>query len=443
MEKETIKKKAEEISQTASSDAEGMKKILLSFLKWTVIACIAGVADGVAGALFHHTLDYAAELRTEYGIIIYALPAAGLLIMLLYSIAGMKNDKGTNGVILAARGKEDMSLKTAPLIFAATFLTHLFGGSAGREGAALQIGASTVSPLRRIFKMDKSDSSVLTMCGMAAGFSALFGTPATAAVFAMEVTVVGVTQYTAVIPCFFASAVAGVIGSALGVKPTSFEVSGVPVFGADSAVTLLQAAAVGIACALVSILFCKAMHTAGRLYKKYISNEYLRAAAGGVIVIILTLLAGTRDYNGAGMNVIERAFAGECFPAAFLLKIIFTALTLGAGFKGGEIVPSFFVGSTLGCFAGGLVGLDPSFGAALGLVGVFCGVTNCPIASIILSAELFGAHGLVFYAAAAAVSYMLSGYEGLYSEQTFFFAKNRLEGKDNYAFPEEEKLSEV
>lgn len=440
MEKETVKTTE---AATASDSTEGMKRIVISFLKWILIACIAGIADGAAGALFHHALDLAAELRTKYSFLLFALPAAGLLIVLIYSVSGMKNDKGTNGVILAARGKENMSLKTAPLIFAATFLTHLFGGSAGREGAALQIGASVVSPLGKIFKMDKSDSSILAMCGMAAGFSALFGTPAAAAVFAMEVTVVGAAQYTAVIPCFFAAAIAGVVASAMGVSPTSFGVTGVPVFGSGSAVTLLQTAVVGIACALASILFCKAMHTAGRLYKKYISNEYLRAAAGGVIVIILTLLMGTRDYNGAGTDVIERAFAGECFPAAFLLKILFTALTLGAGFKGGEIVPSFFVGSTLGCLVGGLIGLDPSFGAALGLVGVFCGVTNCPIASIILSAELFGVEGIVFYAAAASVSYMLSGYEGLYSEQTFFFAKDRLENKDKYAFPEEEELSEV
>ena len=434
------KDKKAEVTAAGSGD---LKKISLSFLKWTLIACIAGIAVGLAGALFHHALDFATEFRTEHGVILYGLPVGGLVIVLIYRLFAAKNEKGTNTVILAARGKDSVSLRTAPLIFSAAFLTHFFGGSAGREGAALQIGASVASPLKKIFKMDDADNSVLTMCGMAAGFSALFGTPVAAAVFAMEVTVIGAAQYTAIIPCFIASAVAGVTASALGVSPTSFDVSGVPLFDSGAAVTLVQTVALGILSAFTSILFCMAMHTAGKLYKKYIANEYLRAAAGGIIVILLTLIIGNRDYNGAGMDVINRAFAGECFPSAFLIKIVFTALTLGAGFKGGEIVPSFFVGATLGCFAGGLMGLDPSFGAAVGLIAVFCGVTNCPIASVILSAELFGADGIIFYAVGAAVSFMLSGYEGLYSEQVFFFAKNRLEIKDKNVFSDTGKTTEV
>ncbi len=405
-----------------------MRTIYIAFLKWTLIAIAVGIIDGIGGALFHHALDFATEFRTTHDVILFPLPAAGLLSELLYRVCVMKHDRGTNAVIMEARGEKAVSLKLAPLIFSATFLTHICGGSAGREGAALQMGASLASPFGKLLKMDDKDRAVLAMCGMAAGFSALFGTPAAAAVFAMEVTVVGASRYTAAVPCFIASATASITAGLLGVTPTSFAVTGIPSFGSgEGALSLASTAAVGILCSAVSILFCETMHHAGKLYKKYIKNDYLKAAAGGVIVIILTLILGTRDYNGAGMDVIERAFDGNAFPLAFLLKIIFTALTLGAGFKGGEIVPSFFVGATFGCTIAPLLGLDPSFGAAAGLAAVFCGVTNCPLATIVLSVELFGSDGLIFYASAVAVSYMLSGYTGLYSEQRFLNSKSRLE----------------
>lgn len=403
------------------------KSIFLGFVKWFFVASAVGAVVGVAGAAFHHALDFATEFRTEHPLVMLGLPAAGLLIVFLYNICGMKDDKGTNGVILEARGNKNVSVMLAPLIFSATFLTHLCGGSAGREGAALQMGASLASPLRKLLRLDHEDSAVLAMCGMAAGFSALFGTPIAAAVFAMEVTIVGAAQYTAIVPCIISASAAAITAGFFGVIPTSFNVLNVPGFSNDSTFVLLKVVLLGIICAAVSVIFCEAMHIGGKLYKKYIKNPYLRVLAGSAVVLLLTLILGTYDYNGAGVNVIERAFAGEAFPLAFLIKIIMTALTLGAGFKGGEIVPSFFVGATLGCAASQLIGLDPSFGAAVGLLSVFCGVTNCPLATMILGIELFGAEGLVFYAAAIAVSYMLSGYQGLYSEQVFYLSKSRLE----------------
>lgn len=406
--------------------------IYADFVKWTAVALIVGIVVGIAGAAFHHALDFATEFRTEHPVVMLGLPVAGIIIVFLYkvflcNICGVKEDKGTNGVILEARGNRNVSILLAPLIFIATFLTHLCGGSAGREGAALQMGASLASPLRKLLKLDKKDCAELAMCGMAAGFSALFGTPIAAAVFAMEVTIVGAAQYTAIVPCILSAVIATITAGIFGVKPTSFTVLSVPDFSSEGATTLLKVLLLGVLCALVSILFCEAMHIAGKLYKKYIKMPYLRVVAGSAIVLLLTLILGTYDYNGAGMNVIERAFAGEAFPLAFLIKIVMTALTLGAGFKGGEIVPSFFVGATLGCAASHLIGLDPSFGAAVGLLAVFCGVTNCPLATIILGIELFGAEGLVYYSAAIAVSYMLSGYQGLYSAQVFYLSKSRLE----------------
>lgn len=398
------------------------------FFKWLLIAVLTGIPIGLAGALFHIALDKATEFRTEHSFMIFLMPLGGLAIVWLYKVCGMSGNTGTNGIIRGARGEEEVSLRTAPLIIIATAITHLTGGSAGREGAALQLGGSLVSPLKRLMKLSDEDHSMLIMCGMAAGFSALFGTPAAAAIFAIEVTVVGITRYSAILPCLIASLTAAMTARLLNVEPTAFSVAVIPEFDGSSAITLARAIAVGVGGALISILFCYAMEKTGELYKKYLPNPYLRALAGGAIVALLSYavfaMTGSFDYNGAGTDVIRRAFEGNCRPEAFLLKILFTALTLGAGFKGGEIVPSLFTGAVYGCFFGGIVGLHPSFGAALGAAAVFCGVTNCPFASLILAIELFGAAGLPYYALAVGLSYMLSGFTGLYSAQKFYDSKN-------------------
>ncbi|MBQ3162316.1 MAG: chloride channel protein [Oscillospiraceae bacterium] len=405
------------------AEAHNYISLVKGFVKWALIASIVGVIVGLAGVAFHHALGFATEFRTENRVIIFAMPIAGLIITAIYRLLGMSNDPGTNCIIKGARGEEKVSLKLAPLIFAATFLTHLTGGSAGREGAALQIGGSLASPFAKLFRMDKKDTATMIMCGMAAGFSALFGTPVAAAVFAVEVTIVAAAQYSALVPCMISGIAASVVARIFSVKPESFIVQGIPALDGNSGLDLVRVAVLGIGCAAVSILFCVTIKAAKRTFVKYIKNDFVQVLVGSGIVILLTVLLGTTDYNGAGMDVIERAFSGKASPFAFALKILFTALTLGAGFKGGEIVPSFFTGATFGCFFGGLIGLDPSFGAAVGLLAVFCGVTNCPFATIILSIELFGAGGLSYYALAIAISYMLSGYSGLYSAQQFYQSK--------------------
>ncbi|WP_432650076.1 chloride channel protein [Huintestinicola sp.] len=409
------------------SDNENILYQNAVFLKWLVIAILSGIVIGAVGAVFHELLSYVTNLRQDNSFLILLLPIGGVIIVWLYKICGMDKDGGTNSIIRGARGEETVSPKTAPLIIIATLLTHLLGGSAGREGAALQLGGSLISPLRKPLKLSDEDYSVLIMCGMAAGFSALFGTPVASAVFAIEVTVVGIVHYSAIVPCLISSVTAAITASAIGVHPTSFRVERVPVFDSGSAVTALQVLLMGIACALVSVLFCAVIPGISKAYKKYIPNPYLRAAAGGLIVATISyglyFATGTFDYNGAGTDVIVKAFSGECRPEAFLIKILLTALTLGAGFKGGEIVPTMFTGATFGCFFGSLIGLPPSFGAALGLVSVFCGVTNCPFSAIILSIELYSTKGVPYFALAIGLSYMLSGYTGLYSAQKFYDSK--------------------
>ena len=409
------------------SDNENILYQNVVLVKWLVIAIISGIVIGAVGAVFHELLGYVTEVRQNNRFLILLLPIGGVIIVWLYKICGMDKDGGTNSIIRGARGEETVSPKTAPLIIIATLLTHLLGGSAGREGAGLQLGGSLISPLRKPLKLSDEDYSVLIMCGMAAGFSALFGTPVASAVFAIEVTVVGIVHYSAIVPCLISSVAAAITASAIGVHPTSFRVEQVPVFDSGSAVTALQVLLMGIACALVSVLFCAVIPGISKAYKKYIPNACLRAAAGGLIVAAISyglyFLTGTFDYNGAGTDVIVKAFMGECRPEAFLIKILLTALTLGAGFKGGEIVPTMFTGATFGCFFGTLIGLPPSFGAALGLVAVFCGVTNCPFSAIILSIELYSTKGLPYFALAIGLSYMLSGYTGLYSAQKFYDSK--------------------
>jgi H+/Cl- antiporter ClcA len=395
----------------------------LTLCKWLVFSIVVGAVVGVIGAGFHMAIDGATELREDFGQILYFLPLAGLLIVWAYHVTGMSDDKGTEYIIGAVREGRLLRIRTAPLIFVSTVLTHLTGGSAGREGAALQLGGSISNFIGRLVHLNEKDDRIITMCGMAAGFSALFGTPLAAAVMAMEVVSVGVMYYSAIVPCVLSALIAQVVAGYLGVSPTAYQVAEVP---ATTPLVMVQVVAFGILCALVAILFCAIMHFVPKGYDRVTKNPYVRVLLGGVLVVLLTLLLG-RDYNGAGVGIIEQALQGQAKPEAFLLKVLFTALTLAAGFKGGEIVPAFFCGATFGCFYGSLLGLPSSFAAAAGMTAVFCGVTNCPLTSILLSYELFGGEGLPLYALCCAVSYMLSGYSGLYHAQKIVYSKLRPE----------------
>ena len=331
-----------------------------------------------------------------------------------------ENDKGTNLVISTLHAESQIPFRMAPLIFVATIATHLFGGSAGREGAALQLGGSIGNQLGRWFKLDEDDTRLIVMCGMSAAFASIFGTPLAAVIFVMEVSSVGIMQYAAFVPCMFASLVASSFATAMGVHAEAFTIAEPVDF---ALVPALLIAGLGILCAIISMIFCQILHSTGHALKKYLPNPYIRIVVASLAIIGLTMLLQTSAYSGAGVNLIEEAFAGEAPKLAFIWKIIFTAITLGAGFKGGEIVPSFCIGATFGCLFGTLTGLSPSLCAAVAMVSVFCGVTNCPIASLIIGFELFGFDSMKFLLIGVALSYMLSGYSGLYSEQTIMYSK--------------------
>lgn len=395
------------------------------FARWCLFAVIIGVVVGAVGAAFHHALEWAGETREKHGWLLYILPVAGVFIAFWYRKADMPLERGTNFILTSVRENHPVRLRLAPSIFLTSVLTHLCGGSAGREGAALQLGGAISGNIGHWLRLDDKDSRVITMCGMAAVFAALFGTPITATVFSMEVISVGVMYYAALFPCILASVIAHHLALALGGETTAFVISGYP--AAVDALLLVKLVVFGAVCAVLSAVVCMAFHRIGKLFNTYIPNQYLRIAAGGAAVVLLTLALGTREYNGAGMAVIERALAGDAAYSAFMIKLVFTAITIGVGYKGGEIVPVLFIGSTFGAAYGGFFGLSPSFAAGLGMCAVFCGVTNSPVASLLLAFELFGGQGLALFAVVLAVSYMMSGYYGLYSEQKILYSKMRPE----------------
>jgi H+/Cl- antiporter ClcA len=399
------------------------KRYAKTFIKWLICSIVIGTTCGAVGTAFHYSVEYVTGFRTENKWIIWLMPLAGLVIIFIYRASGIKHDKGTNLVIGSIRDPEDkIPFRMAPLIFITTVITHLFGGSAGREGAALQIGGSLGSSIGRLFKMDENDKHILTLCGMSAVFAALFGTPVTAALFSMEVISIGILYYSAFVPCALSATIAYAITEKFHITPTYFVLNQVPDMSLAVGIRVIILA---ILCAVLSIIFCMSMQTTSKIFKTVFKNQYLRIFIGGAIIAILTFILHSTDYNGAGMNIIEAAIHGTAKPEAFILKLIFTCITIGCGFRGGEIVPSFFIGATFGCTVGSLIGLDPGFGAAIGLVCFFCGVVNCPLTSLILSIELFGASGILFFAIGCSVSYMLSGYYSLYSEQKIIYSKLR------------------
>jgi len=397
---------------------------LFTFLKWLACSCFAGTVIGLIGAVFHILLEHVTLFRQEHWWMLFFLPAAGIIIIALYHAAGAIKSRGTNLVITAIQSNEEVPGKMAPLIMLATLLTHACGGSAGREGAALQIGGAVGNALAKFFDFDEKDTRILIMCGMSACFGALFGTPIAAAIFSMEVISVGVMYYAALVPCTISALIGNGISSIFGIEGTRFDIGSLPTFTMGSAAKMILMAS---CFALASILLCITLHKAGALYAKYLENQYLRIAVAGMLVIALRFICGSSAYLGAGTDIIAESFVSQSVWYAFLLKMLFTAVTLGGGFKGGEIVPTLFVGATLGSFLGPIFGLPVGLCAACGMVTVFCGVTNCPLTSLIISVEMFGAESIQFCMLCIAIGYLLSGYYSLYNSQKIIYSKYKTE----------------
>ena len=399
---------------------------LLAALKWLAILAPLAVAVGSASAFFLWALDAVTLVRFTHPRLLFLLPVAGLGVGLLYHFYG-KSANGGNNLLIDEIHQPGAGVpkRMAPLILLGTLVTHLFGGSAGREGTALQMGGSIAATFARILKLDAAHVRILLMAGVAAGFGSIFGTPVAGAVFALEVLIVGRVQYDALIPCFFAAVLADWTCRAWGIGHTHYSVD-VPAAASALDFRLMgKVLFAAVAFGLVSRLFSTLSHRLGGAFKTYIPRPELRPVVGGLLVIGLFLLAGTGDYLGLGVLgnrpdavTLPAMFNSTEIPAsAWAWKLLFTVITLSAGFKGGEVTPLFFIGAALGNSLALALGAPVDLFAALGFVAIFAGATNTPLASTFLGMELFGAGNGLYLATACLVAYCCSGRQGIYTAQ--------------------------
>ena len=395
------------------------------FLKWMLLSAVIGGIVGVIGSIFGHGVSKATTLWNAHHWTLFFMPVAGLIIVHCYRIAHEEKNKGTDMVLESISAATEVTPATGPLIFISTILSHAVSASAGREGAALQLGGSIGNLVGKMIHLDERDKKVAIMCGMSACFAALFGTPLTASLFSIEVVSIGVMYFAALVPCMFSAFIGAAISGKMGLVPDHFHVGEIPEFGISGAALAIL---IGILCACVGILMCSILHKSHHAYKKYFPNPYVRVVAGSAIFIVLTLIFSSRYYNGSGMHLIEMCFHGEKVPYyAFIMKIVFTAVALGAGFKGGEIVPALCVGATFGYVIAAITGMPVGLCSSMGMVALFVSVTNCPVSTIFLAFELCGFEAMPYYAIAIAVSFTMSGYYGLYHSQKFVYSKIKTE----------------
>ncbi len=410
------------VKNLAEKKIKSAGSFVFAFIKWIIVALITGTAGGLIGSVFHLSIELVTDLRAQLPALLFLMPAGGIIIVFLYRLLKFPVDPGTNLVLTSVRSEKDgVPMRILPLIFVSTVISQLVGASTGREGAAIQMGGSLATELGKLLRLKEKSVPIVMICGMSAVFAALFGTPLTAALFAMEVISVGIMYYSALFPSFLAALIATWISKIFGISPIRFElVSQIQL----NIPNLLRSAGIGLCCAVVSILFCYALKYSRIWISKLIKNPYLRITAGSVFLIALTLILGTERYNGAGFETVSEIInTGQAKYFDFVLKLLFTSVSIAVGFKGGEIIPTFFIGASLGCTVGTLLGLDPSFAAALGLAALFCAMVNSPITAVVLSIEVFGAANLPMFASAIFVSYTLSGYYGLYSDQKIIYSK--------------------
>lgn len=400
---------------------ENIRKNTPDFLRVTMLSVVIGVLCGLVGTVFSKSISFVTDIRENNSWVLYLLPLFGIVVARLYKELKTEGT-GTNHIIKSVRSDKKVSPLLGVSVFFATIFSHFGGASVGREGAALQIGGSFGEFLAEKCKIREGFRRILVMSGMSACFSALFGTPIAAFVFVLEVVRVGKRCIVAILPVFLSSVTAFVIANKLGVEPERFPLDNIPEISFHTGWKFIFLVTVG---ALISDLFVYALHYSEKGFKKVLKNEYVRVIVGGLILILLTKILGTTDYNGGGIDVIHHIFVdGTVRYEAFLLKIIFTAISVGACYRGGEIVPTLFIGGTFGGAYSLLFGLDPAFGAAIGIVALFSSVTNCPTATIILACEMFGIEGVGYFAVASILSFALTGKRSLYKGRKTPFVKN-------------------
>ncbi|TSD63939.1 voltage-gated chloride channel protein [Inquilinus sp. KBS0705] len=407
---------------------------LLNYLiRWTIITIPVAVAIGSMVALFLWLLSWAIHFRFAHTWLLYLLPLAGIIIHLLYKSYGQSSERGNNLIIDEIHQPgAGVPKRMAPLILITTVITHLFGGSAGREGTAVQIGGSLANMFAGWFKLDEADKKMILTAGIAAGFGAVFGTPLTGAIFALEVIAIGKIPYKALLPCLIAGGIGHLTVIAWGVHHTLYHVdvvdTGQNFYGHHLSLSMLLLAKIVMASAvfgLVSFVFAKAVHLIKNFFLRWIKITWLIPICGGLIIIIITQVLAKPDYLSLGVDAeypgavtIVSAFQhGGADPLSWLWKLIYTAITLGTGFKGGEVTPLFYIGATLGNTLADLMNAPTGLFAALGFIAVFAGATNTPLACTLMGVELFGGHYAILFAIACFTAYIFSGDGGIYPAQ--------------------------
>ena len=413
--------------------------IAAHLIRWTLLVIPVGMIIGSAVAFFLWSLDKVTSIRQANPWLLFLLPLAGIGIYWLYERFGKNSGKGNNLIMEEIHEPGGgVPLRMAPLVLTGTVVTHLFGGSAGREGTAVQMGGSLAALFGKWFRLEKIDHVTILTAGIAAGFGAVFGTPLTGAIFALEVLAIGRLQYNAFIPCLIAALAGDFTCTAWGIRHTSYQIlfatHGQPLFNGLIHTDLLLLAKVilaGAAFGLVSFLFAELTHRLKGQFKKIIPRPWLIPVAGGCLIILLTELLGTTDYLGLGVRsdnihavtIVSSFTAGGAGSLSWLWKLVFTAITLSTGFKGGEVTPLFFIGAALGNTLAVLLGAPVDLFAGLGFIAVFAGASNTPLACTIMGIELFGGEHTLYYAIACFTAYFFSGHSGIYDAQRIAIPK--------------------
>ncbi|MCE5173069.1 voltage-gated chloride channel family protein [Paenibacillus profundus] len=411
--------------------------ILFYVLKWILLGGVVGIITGSASAFFLTSLEWATDMRLQYSWLLFLLPIGGAAVSYLYKRYGNNASKGNNLILeqINTEAQEHVPFRMAPLVLFGTIITHLFGGSAGREGTAVQMGGSLSEWIGKCFKLDALDRKIILICGISSGFGSVFGTPLAGTFFAIEVLAIGMFRHSAIFPSFVASLVGDRVTAAWGVHHSHYTIGAIPEMTLP---LILKVCIAAILFGLTSILFSELTHRLKKGFSFLFKNPMLKSFVGGVIVIGLVYLVGTRDYIGLGLPLLSQAFDGEVAPGSFFLKTVFTSVTLGAGFQGGEVTPLFVIGATLGNALAALLQVSAPFMAALGMVAVFSGATNTPLACFVMGIELFGSEASVYLFMVCVVSYLFSGHTGIYTSQMIGVSKSRL-----FPYPKASTLDSV
>ena len=420
--------------------------IAKQLLRWTVIIFPISISIGLLVAFFLWLLDIATAMRWQHIWLIFLLPGAGIFIWWVYHQFGKNSLAGTNLIMDEIHQPGGgIPFRMAPLILFTTVITHLFGGSAGREGTAVQMGGSIAAQFARLFKLHKQQQQILLMCGMSAGFAAVFGTPVAGAVFALEVLYIGKIKYDALIPCLLAGIIAHITCISCGIQHTQYSISYTAKAGSFfphisfDLVLLLKIIVAGILFGLAGFFFSQLSHFIKNKANKLINIKWLIPVIGAVLIIGISYSIGSFDYlglgvtnpNAGGVSIVSAFNKGGAGYFSWFWKLLLTAITIGMGFKGGEVTPLFFIGATLGNLLATLSGAPVDLLAGLGFIAVFAGATNTPLACTLMGIELFGSENMIYYAVTCFTAYYFSGHSGIYQSQRSGVSKLHAVNKDD------------